>query len=306
METANNFYEQNEETLLDGSNNEIATENRATPTSESDETWKTVAIGTTVGIMLGSAATLAIVKGKEHGVTSESEEQERDSRVDEEISMATTARDDMSFSDAFATARDEVGTGGVFEWRGNLYSTFTAEEWNNMTPAEHKEYASHFDWSSHEDNSAHYVAQETHHIHQEDNVAHEPMQESEPSHDVIEASLTGESVASTENTEVAVIDSHEPEVEVLGVIHDSESGANIGGMLVDDQAVFVIDVDNDQVFDVMASDLNHDGQLERDEVVDISGRGLTVEDMGGFNENNPSGDIYASDEGQDFSNDVLA
>lgn len=41
---------------------------------------------------------------------------------------ASSPNDDMSFSDAFASAREEVGPGGVFMWHGNAYNTFYAEE----------------------------------------------------------------------------------------------------------------------------------------------------------------------------------
>jgi len=36
--------------------------------------------------------------------------------------------DDMSFSEAFASAREEMGAGGVFAWHGQYYNTFYAEE----------------------------------------------------------------------------------------------------------------------------------------------------------------------------------
>lgn len=45
--------------------------------------------------------------------------------------------DDMSFKDAFAIARNEVGSGGVFEWHGKTYSTYTHDEWQNMDHSEH-------------------------------------------------------------------------------------------------------------------------------------------------------------------------
>ena len=40
----------------------------------------------------------------------------------------TVSSDDQSFSEAFNTARAELGPGGVFSWHGNLYNTYTAEE----------------------------------------------------------------------------------------------------------------------------------------------------------------------------------
>lgn len=59
---------------------------------------------------------------------------------DAPISAATSVRDDMSFSEAFAAARQEVGSGGVFIWRGNLYGTYYKEEWENMTSEQKAEY----------------------------------------------------------------------------------------------------------------------------------------------------------------------
>lgn len=44
--------------------------------------------------------------------------------------------DGLSFSEAFAQARAEVGPGGVFEWHGRLYNTYYANEWNSMSPAQ--------------------------------------------------------------------------------------------------------------------------------------------------------------------------
>jgi hypothetical protein len=39
----------------------------------------------------------------------------------------------MSFSEAFAAARHEVGAGGVFEWHGNVYGTYYANEWQGFS-----------------------------------------------------------------------------------------------------------------------------------------------------------------------------
>lgn len=39
----------------------------------------------------------------------------------------------LSFSEAFANAREELGPGGIFEWNGNTYNTFYAEELKNIT-----------------------------------------------------------------------------------------------------------------------------------------------------------------------------
>ncbi len=41
-----------------------------------------------------------------------------------------------NFNSAFAQAREQVGPGGAFEYHGQLYSTYYAEEWDAMTPEE--------------------------------------------------------------------------------------------------------------------------------------------------------------------------
>ena len=48
----------------------------------------------------------------------------------------------LSFSEAFAEARNELGAGGVFEWNGNSYNTFYAQEWQNMNEEQHDEWIS--------------------------------------------------------------------------------------------------------------------------------------------------------------------
>lgn len=53
--------------------------------------------------------------------------------IHDEAPVATNITDDMSFKDAFAVAREEVGPGGVFEWHGKSYNTYTSEETNAMT-----------------------------------------------------------------------------------------------------------------------------------------------------------------------------
>lgn len=39
---------------------------------------------------------------------------------------------DGTFKDAFDAARIQVGLGGVFEWRGQWYNTYTTEEWTGL------------------------------------------------------------------------------------------------------------------------------------------------------------------------------
>ncbi len=63
--------------------------------------------------------------------------------------FASVVTDGMSFDNAFAAARREVGGGGgFFEWRGNTYNTYYKSEWDAMSSAEREEY-----WASIEQQS---------------------------------------------------------------------------------------------------------------------------------------------------------
>lgn len=59
---------------------------------------------------------------------------------DGNMQVATTVDDSMSFSEAFAAARREVGPGGLFTWHGHTYGTFYAEEWNAMSEEDKEQY----------------------------------------------------------------------------------------------------------------------------------------------------------------------
>ena len=255
--------------------------------------WKKVAVGAGSGILLGSVATLLSASaplGHADGENAEEEGSETHPEwTDGEVPVASSVSDDMSFSEAFTAARTEVGSGGVFEWHGNIYSTFTEDEWNGMTAEQRDEYGSHFSW--HSDNSSTETASSTH-----------SSTSSHSAHATDEVEVS-EVTQASHTEEVAVVDV-DPEVEVLGVVHDEESGANIAGLAVDGQEVVLIDVNGDETFDVMGADVNGDQQLSQDEIVDISGQNLTVNDLGGIS--NPDGSLYASNNSNeiDYTNDT--
>lgn len=50
-----------------------------------------------------------------------------------DVDVAGKVLDTMPFDEAFKTARDEVGVGGVFSWHGRWYNTFEKEEWNGLS-----------------------------------------------------------------------------------------------------------------------------------------------------------------------------
>ena len=299
----NTQYQSHDEeaTQYDDAYNNENTKTEETETSDNKDNaakgekpiWKKVAVGAGSGILLGSVATLLSASaplGHAEGENAEEEGSETHPEwTDGEVSVASSVSDDMSFSEAFTAARNEVGSGGVFEWHGNIYSTFTEDEWNGMTAEQIDEYGSHFSW--HSDNSSTETASSTH-----------SSTSSHSAHATDEVEVS-EVTQASHTEEVAVVDV-DPEVEVLGVVHDEESGANIAGLAVDGQEVVLIDVNGDETFDIMGADVNGDQQLSQNEIVDISGQNLTVNDLGGIS--NPDGSLYASNNSNeiDYTNDT--
>lgn len=198
----------------------------------------------------------------------------------------------MSFSDAFAEARAEQGPGGVFEWHGRLYNTYYAEEWNKMTPAEKAEFSKHV--SRHHSTTG----------------------------DVADYSADPDDIESDDNIEVVgtrhvdgmamsgyvneASSGDDGEVEILGVVDDTEAVATVAGMNIPGEDVILIDVDNDMKFDYMGADTDVDGQLDNSEMADISDRNLTVDALGCYSQGcdnvNIGGEI--DDSGDDFLMEV--
>ena len=135
---------QNEETLyFNNTHPEVKQESKDKTQNPADKaTWKKVAVGGAAGILLGASAmyaTDAYASSPEE--TPEGEESAQAAANDNAGIKVAESHDDLSFKDAFDAARAEVGPGGAFHWHGNTYSTFTADEWNNMTDVEKNDYA---------------------------------------------------------------------------------------------------------------------------------------------------------------------
>lgn len=279
---------------------------------------KRAVVGAGSGLLIGGVSTFLMGmkpapnddnnNGGKKEDTNHKEELSNPEWVDDDIAVATTVNDDMSFGEAFAAARAEVGPGGCFEWHGNVYGTYTADEWNHMTAEERADWSDHFSWN-HIDHSQSNVAQ---YSTTAQHVSSNTTAQAAADDDDIEVV----SVNHNENNDNAQnhhnvhqisseveVQSAEPEIEILGVVHDSDSNVNVAGMNIDGQDVILIDVDNDLTFDFMASDVNANGQIDQNELVDIENHNLTVNALGGFF--NPSGDLYAGNEGPDYSGDGI-
>ena len=59
----------------------------------------------------------------------------------EKIDVAGKVTDTMSFEQAFAAARNEVGVEGLFRWHGRWYNTFEKEEWSSLSLEQRQDFA---------------------------------------------------------------------------------------------------------------------------------------------------------------------
>lgn len=160
--------------------------------------------------------------------------------------------DDMSFSEAFASARKQVGAGGVFEWRGKQYGTYYKTEWDSMSQAEKDQYAANvFGTSSSKSSTTPVQEQLQHDIPQEDLA------------DNTQFSVSGEDVKG----------------ELFGVQTVTDENGNpmtIVAAKINGHNSMFVDADVDGYVDVAAMDANNNGELEDDEIVTLAKGAMPV------------------------------
>lgn len=286
----------NEETQFDNTLNTAGKQQTTgSAKKKGGATWVKIAGSAGTGLLLGAASTMMISatpprnEAEQEETTGENpttngetaSSVETNTIGDGSISVATHVNDNMTFNEAFATARHEVGAGGAFEWHGNVYSTYYAEEWHGMTEEQQDNYYSH--------------------------VMDTPVSAHADTHDTAEVVAVNHSQAQTAANETAYTGEtgteNNIEVEVLGVTHDEDSGANVVSMSVGGHNAIMVDVDNDENIDILAVDVNDDGQLTENEVADVSDQGMTIGQFGGVD--NPACNLYATNDNlPDYTNDA--
>ena len=219
------------------------------------ESWKPVTIGGVTGILMGAGAMYAAktVSGEaaDTSVTAKAE-------VEGVVKEATT-HDEMSFGDAFETARAEVGTGGVFRWHGNIYNTYTAEEWKAMQDSDKQAFAQRVspEVSATEIDTKQIAETDT-------------PEEEQP--DVTVAQTTEPDESASVQTADHSVESKDDDVRVVGSGHVQLPDGHfvaVEELDVNGQRVAVIDVDNDGVGDIAMSDLNHNQLAYEGEIIDL-------------------------------------
>ena len=202
------------------------------------QTWKQVSISGVTGILMGAGA----MKAMQSMAAGESE-----NNAEQLTAKADTQYDNMSFRDAFGAARAELGAGGVFRWHGNIYNTYTAEEWNAKTAKEQDDFA--------EQVGAEISAED---VDTDVNIV---------SNDNVNGNEVAVSEKAAETTENA-----EADVRILGrgdVTLDNGHTVTVEELEVNGQRVAVIDVDRDGEADLAMTDLNNNQKMDEGEVIDL-------------------------------------
>lgn len=275
----------NENTTFGTADVQPKNENKQKTTASNS--WQQVTIGGVTGILMGAAGMYAAdAFAGEQQTADETQaggtaaDTTHSHTADNGLRVAEVDQN-LSFGEAFAAARNKVGPGGVFHWHGGIYNTYTADEWNSMSAGDHAQFAQQVqpEVRPGEEHTGH-----KHDIARNDDNGPKKQDDNKDDDD-------------NGNTPKPPKDD-EPEVHFLGVERvETENGAmNVGHMAIDDQDVALVDIDDDQVFDVMATDRNQNNQIDDDEVVDISDRQLTVTDFAVASAQQNGGDVAAQPE----------
>lgn len=158
-----------------------------------------------------------------------------------------------SFDEAFAQARNELGSGGIFEWRGKLYNTYLEDEWSAMSKEEQLQFA-------------------------ESSVANVSSYASRPEDLYANIDYT-QTLTPVENDEMEGDIDSEDGVCVLGVFDApvGEYNAQVAMLSHDDKHAFFIDLNRDGYPDFFASDVDGDEYLSPAEIVAIDDQGNPID-----------------------------
>ena len=245
-----------------------------------DSAWKQVTIGGVSGILMGAgllyagqAAAYELGKEEtpEEGKTEDvaAPEPGETSHTLENGLKVAAVNDDLSFGEAFAQARAEVGPGGVFHWHGGIYNTYSANEWNAMTVEQKHDFAQQVqpeirpnELSTPTDANTHVVVE--HHVYH---------------HAVGTPTSSGEThQTATASDDVQVVGQQ----DVTGTASEDNDVHIVGYGKIEGHLAIGLDVTGDGDADVAIIDVDDSGDVSSpDVVVDTQGNMATVGDFTG-------------------------
>lgn len=282
-------------------------------TKRNAQFWKNVMIGGVPGILIGALGTGLATSAS--ATTPEEPVVGTDTPVLEPLPIAEVS-DEMSFGQAFAAARAQVGPGGMFEWRGNVYNTYNAEEWGSMTSEDREEFADRISVTPIEIEVGHVAESEV-----TGTEASEPIQAQTETETEPQTETETETAETETNTQEVAVHPEDgpviPEEEVVGeidvqieevgvVVAEDGSEVVMATGQIDGHATLLADLDNDGVIDAMAVDVNDNDYIDDNELASMDDVNLTVEDVVMLADNNsaldPTDDIYSGT--PDYINDA--
>ena len=183
------------------------------------------------------------------------------------VNEALSVSDEMTFKEAFAAARAEVGLEGAFVWHGQVYSTYRADdpEWKEMSLEDRIAHSEHILSQVHA--TAYTPGEDEPEITQ---VPEIPAEEAPAEEVPVEEDL--ELIDEDEDADVHIVG-----VELPGAEEGSDVQVAYGEMDGSD-AVFA-DTDGDGEVDLVLIDVDGDGQPGLGEAFDVSDSGIKMDDL---------------------------
>lgn len=181
-----------------------------------------------------------------------------DSVASFEVHEAHSVSDDMSFGEAFAHARAEVGMHGAFVWHGQVYSTFRGDdpEWAEMSAEERIAHSDH-------------ILSQVH---------PRPYTPTVDEPEIVEVHSDAEVQDVSGQGVESEVDVHIVGMGTVDLGGESEVAAAYGE--VDGIDAVFADTDGDGEVDVVFLDVDGDGMGSLDEMLDASATGYTMEGLG--------------------------
>lgn len=230
--------------------------------------WKPVTIGGVTGILMGAGGIM--------GMEAMAGEAPSPEVAQEEAAALKVAHvsDDMTFAEAFAAARAEVGPGGVFHWHGGIFNTYYAEEWNAMSDEQKHDFAQLVqpEIPAHDVNTDHIETAHVTTVHHEGHVEHHHHHHYDDNHnDDHHASKP-----------TPTDDHHQHQVADNDVSGFEQDGVRIVGQATTDDGHMVVayDADGDNQADLVLIDVDDNHHISGPDVLmDAEGNQITVEEL---------------------------
>lgn len=212
-----------------------------------NQNWKEVSISGVTGILMGAGAMKAMQLRDGD-----------DAANDNQLASSERSYDDMTFREAFDAARAELGAGGVFRWHGNIYNTYTADEWNAKTADEQDAFA--------EQVGAEVSADKV------ENAELTQVEAKEETGADVKVVMDNDTDATASSVGEQTVESDDDDVRVLGygeVTLKDGHNVTVQELEINGRRVAVVDVDQDGEADYAMSDLNQNQRMDEGEVIDL-------------------------------------